>query len=95
MTHFRTYCIGEYDADELYEKFGEGTEVPEYSKGAVPEEELIEFVEYYTKPDRHGVVSHPRAKKLVAHQLGQRGFSKRILAHVFPMEGLLSLRAAR
>ena len=65
MTHFRTYCIGEYDVDELYEKFCEQTEVPEYSRGAVPEEELIRFVEHFTKPDNHGIVSHPRAKKLV------------------------------
>ncbi|MBP5722485.1 MAG: hypothetical protein J6X18_02745 [Bacteroidales bacterium] len=48
MTHFRTYCIGEYDADELYEKFGEGTEVPEYSNGNVYEDDIIKFVEYYT-----------------------------------------------
>ena len=53
MTHFRTYCIGEYDADELYEKFGEGTEVPEYSNGEVPKSEIINFVEYYTT-DKYG-----------------------------------------
>lgn len=47
MTHFRTYCIGEYDTDELCEKFSEYTEVPEYPMGAVSESEIVDFIEFY------------------------------------------------
>lgn len=48
MTHFRTYCIGEYDTNELCEKFSEYTEVPEYSNGEVQIADVVSFVEYYT-----------------------------------------------
>jgi hypothetical protein len=48
MTHFRTYCIGEYDTDELCEKFSEYTEVPEYSNGEIQMADVVSFVEYYT-----------------------------------------------
>lgn len=48
MTHFRTYCIGEYNTDELCDNFSEYTKVPEYCKGEVPMTEIVSFVEYYT-----------------------------------------------
>lgn len=48
MTHFRTYCIGAYDEEELCDKFSEYTKVPEYSKGELIPNEVVNFVEYYT-----------------------------------------------
>lgn len=47
MTHFRTYCIGDYDEEALCEKFSEYTKVDPYCKGAVDGEEIVRFVDYY------------------------------------------------
>lgn len=48
MTHFRTYCIGKYDENDLCEKFSEFTRVDPYVAGNVGGEDIMRFMEYYT-----------------------------------------------
>ena len=74
MTHFRTYCIGEYDENDLCEKFSEFTAVPPYVAGNVGGEDIMRFIEYYTTENynsdntRNPVVLKlgPRSRKLFA-----------------------------
>lgn len=68
MTHFRTYCIGEYDEEALCEKFSEYTEVPPYRKGVVGGEEIVRFVDYYANQSKTIPV---HARKIV-DELGPR-----------------------
>lgn len=55
MTHFRTYCIGDYDEEELDKKYYEGTDVPEYCTGEVTENDIISFVTYYTQDKQDSI----------------------------------------
>ena len=48
MTHFRTYCIGEYDENDLFEKFSECSRVDPYVAGNVGGEDIMKFIEFYT-----------------------------------------------
>lgn len=75
MTHFRTYCIGEYDEDSLFERFSEHTKVEPYKKGSVSNEDALKFVLHYMNPNtrnelsdrlRHAVENvHDRMRKLL------------------------------
>lgn len=75
MTHFRTYCIGEYDEESLFERFSEHTEVAPYKQGDVSDEDALRFVLHYTRPsnmkDLSNIVRHAvekvsdRMKKLI------------------------------
>lgn len=74
MTHFRTYCIGEYDENDLCEKFSEFSSVDPYVAGNVGNEDIMKFIEYYTTENyisdntQNPVVLKlgPRSRKLFA-----------------------------
>lgn len=69
MTHFRTYCIGEYDTDALYERFSEQTQVEPYKTGVVKDKDIIDFVEWYTKKG----AEVPTSGLDIVRKLGQKG----------------------
>ena len=65
MTHFRTYCIDKYDGEELYNKFSEHIEVPEYVSGKVEEKSIVSFMCYYS----HHMHEYPNLPKNLKRKL--------------------------
>lgn len=76
MTHFRTYCIGEYDENDLCEKFSEFTRVDPYVAGNVGGEDIMRFMEYYTKKNYNS----DNTQNPVVQKLGPR--SRMLLAQL-------------
>jgi hypothetical protein len=69
MTHFRTYCIGDYDENDLCEKFSEFTTVPPYADGNVCGEDIMQFIDFYTSGKNTNCIN---GDINVAHKLGPR-----------------------